>query len=84
MNTTASVNDIYQCLAQAHLLAEQMSQPRRAEHSLAKVFTSLAGDETTGLLAFAIWRGRSRLLSSLRSTASIRYDRATRVRHTHT
>jgi hypothetical protein len=84
MNTTASVNDINQCLAQAHLLAKRMSQPQRKEHSLAHVFTTLAGDETTGLLAFAIWRGRSRLISSLRNTASIRYDGVTRVRHART
>ena len=66
------------------MLAKQMSQPQRKEHSLAQAFTSLAGDETAGLLAFAIWRGRSRLLSSLRSTTSIRYDGAARVRHTRT
>ena len=84
MNTTISVNDINQCLAQAHLLAKQMNQPQRKEHSLAQVFTSLAGDETAGLLAFAIWRGRSRLISSLRNRTSIRYDGATRVRRART
>jgi hypothetical protein len=61
MTTTASVNDINHCVAQAHRLAQHIHQPQRKEHSLARAFTSLAGDETTGLLAFAIWRGRSQL-----------------------
>ena len=84
MNTTNSVNDINHCLAQAHMLAKHISQPQRTDHSLAQVFNTLAGDETTGLLAFAIWRGRSRLISSLRNRASIGYDGATRVRHART
>jgi hypothetical protein len=84
MRTTGSVNDINKCLDQAHLLVDQLSHPDGKEHSLARVFKSLAGDERTGLLAFAIWRGRSRLLSNLSTTAPIRYDGATRVRHART
>lgn len=61
MQTATSVNDIEHCVAQAHLLAQHIHQPQRQEHALARAFTSLAGDETTGLLALAIWRGRSQL-----------------------
>ena len=60
------VNDINQCLEQARALAK----PHRDNQSLQRAFTSLAGDETIGFLAYAIWRGRSRLLSSLRSKSA--------------
>ena len=51
------VNNIEYCLAQAHDL--------NIRHPLRRVFSYMAGDETTGLVAYAIWRGRSQLLSSL-------------------
>ena len=51
------VNDISQCLAQARHL--------NTRHPIRRVFSYLAGDDTTGLVAYAIWRGRSQLLSTL-------------------
>ena len=84
MRITGSVNDINKCLDQAHVLVNQLGYSDCKEHSLAQIFKSLAGVEKTGLLAFAIWRERSRLLSSLRTTAQIRYDALTRVRHART
>jgi len=51
------VNDIEHCLAQARYL--------NIRHPLRRVFSSMAGNETTGLVAYAIWRGRSQLLSTL-------------------
>lgn len=51
------VNDIGQCVAQAKHL--------NIRHPYRRIFCKLAGDETTGLLAYAIWRGRSQLISTL-------------------
>ena len=51
------VNDIEHCLRQARHL--------NIRHPIRRIFSQLAGDETTGLVAYAIWRGRSQLLSSL-------------------
>lgn len=73
------INDIEHCLAQAHQLTK--GDTRRP---LCRVFQCLAGDETTGLVAYAIWRGRSQVISILngapgykRSGASI--SRASRT-----
>lgn len=51
------VNDIDHCLEQAQHL--------NIRHPLCRAFSYMAGDETTGLIAYAIWRGRSQLLSTL-------------------
>lgn len=59
-NRQVLINDIEHCLAQAHLLTDPHTR-----HPLCQIFKSLAGDETTGLVAYAIWRGRSRILSLL-------------------
>ncbi|HEY59986.1 MAG TPA: hypothetical protein G4N92_04790 [Anaerolineae bacterium] len=63
------VNDINQCLEQAQSLAKHSHGLHWSDQSLQRAFTSLAGDETIGFLAYAIWRGRSRLLSSMRSNS---------------
>jgi len=55
------VNDIGQCVQQAKDL--DIHDPLR------RVFSSLAGDEITGLIAYAIWRGRSHLISNLQSAS---------------
>jgi hypothetical protein len=78
------INDINQCLEQAQYIAKRFEDKNQDDRGLLQIFTSLAGDEIVGLLAYVIWRGRSRLLSSLRSAPSISYDDATRVRHAQT
>ena len=84
-NTPPVVNDINQCLDHARILARGLQNTRRHDCELVQVFNSLAGDKTVGLLAYVIWRGRSRLLSSLRMTPTIRYDgECARGRHTRT
>lgn len=59
-NNRGLVNDIEHCLAEA----QQIANPH-IRHPFCKVFRHLAGDETTGLVAYAIWRGRSRIISIL-------------------
>jgi hypothetical protein len=55
--TSLPINSIENCLAQARDL--------NIRHPLRSAFSHLTGDETTGLVAYAIWRGRSQLLSTL-------------------
>ncbi len=57
------LNDISHCIEQAHLAANMLRNNRRPMKRLSDAFKHLAGDETIGILAFAIWRGRSGLLS---------------------
>ena len=78
------INDINLCLRQAQALARNLHNTRQKDLDFIKAFTSLAGNETAGLLAYGIWRGRSRLISSLRLTGKLRYDRGASVRHTRT
>jgi hypothetical protein len=59
------VNDISQCVEQADRLARRLRKNRRRDRAIYRAFTSLAGDETVGFLAFAIWRGRAQLLSKM-------------------
>ena len=66
------VNDISQCVEQAHSLARRLQTERRRDVSFCRAFTSLAGDETVGFLAYAIWRGRSELLSMIQTSAAQR------------
>ena len=75
------INDISQCVVRAQALAKGLTDRRCKDRELANVFTSLAGDEHVGILAYAIWRDRSRRLSRLRLDRPFRYDWATRVRH---
>ncbi len=51
------INDIDQCLAQAQNL--------NTHHPFHRVFCRLAGDETIGLIAYAIWRERSHFLYTM-------------------
>jgi len=55
------MNCIEDCLSQADLLNKGMD----AEPRLYRIFKYLARDEITGLMAYAIWRTRSQLLSTL-------------------
>ena len=64
MNT---INDIWHCLQYARVLSEKLSHTRCSEERVYKVFASLAGDTTVGFLAYVIWKGRGRWLSSLRT-----------------
>ncbi len=68
--TRHPVNDISQCVEQANRLARHMKDARQRDLSFHRAFSSLAGDKTIGLLAFAIWRGRSQLLSTIHSAAA--------------
>jgi hypothetical protein len=60
------INDINCCLKDAHCLVHRINHIRRSDLVLFSAFTSLAGDKVTGLLAYIIWRSRSRLISRLR------------------
>ena len=64
----ALVNDIGQCVAQAKDL--------NIRHPFRRVFSRLAGDETTGLIAYAIWRGRSQLISNIQSASDYKQSEA--------
>ena len=65
-----TVNDISLCIDQANRLAHRLQKKRGRDLSLCRAFTSLAGDETIGFLAYAIWRGRSQLLSAIHAAAA--------------
>jgi len=56
------INNIEHCLAQAQHL--------NIRHPIRIVFNHLASDETTGLVAYAIWRGRSNFLRASDHTLS--------------
>jgi hypothetical protein len=60
-----NINDIWQCLQDAKTLADQISDKQKGNR-VYQAFTSLAGDQTVGFLAYVIWKGRSSWLSSLR------------------
>lgn len=64
------VNDINKCVQQAQFIANRINKPHHSDRSLCQAFVSLAGDEITGFLAYAIWRGRSPLVSILQKTSS--------------
>lgn len=57
------INNIDQCLQQAQVISKRLHDPQLKDGSLCQVFGSLAGDASIGLLAYAIWRGRSELIS---------------------
>ena len=62
-----SVNDIWHCLEDAQVLADQFKKTCPNEKRIFHAFSSLAQDESVGFLAFVIWKGRGRWLSSLRN-----------------
>ena len=59
------INDISQCLQQAQALARQIHNIRQKDRDFIRAFSSLAGDDTVGLLAYGIWRGRSKQVPNL-------------------
>ena len=64
--TQQQVNDIRDCLEDAHALANQFKHTRYTDKRIFRVFASLAQDESVGFLAYVIWKGRGQGLSSLR------------------
>jgi len=58
-----------QCVEQADRLARRLRKNRRRDRAIYRAFTSLAGDETVGFLAFAIWRGRAQLLLKMHTAS---------------
>ena len=62
-----TINDIRQCLSDAKVLSNQFSNTQCRERRVYQIFTSLAGDKTTGFIAYVIWKSRGRWLSSLRN-----------------
>ena len=64
--TRYPVNDINQCIERAHTLAKSSHAKHPKYRSYHRIFVSLTGDEEIGWLAFAIWKGRSDLLSFIR------------------
>jgi hypothetical protein len=65
INMGHSINDIWHCLQDAKSLANQLSTKHTGDRAY-RAFTSLAGDQTVGFLAYVIWKGRGQGLSSLR------------------
>jgi hypothetical protein len=61
-----AINDIWCCLQDAQSLADQFDQTQH-DPRVFRAFTSLAGDENIGFLAYVIWKGRNSWLSSLRT-----------------
>ena len=61
-----SVNDIWHCLEDAQVLADQITSTRYTDKRIFRAFTSLAQDESVGFLAYVIWKGRGQGLSGLR------------------
>jgi hypothetical protein len=64
--TRCPVNDINQCIERARTLAKASHTRQPQNRSYHRIFVSLTGDEEIGWLAFAIWKGRSDLLSRIR------------------
>jgi hypothetical protein len=62
-----AINDIWRCLQDAQILADHFDQTQHDQHVF-RAFTSLAGDENVGFLAYVIWKGRNSWLSSLRTS----------------
>ena len=60
------INDIWRCLQDAQILADHIDQTHY-DPRVFRAFTSLAGDENVGFLAYVIWKGRNSWLSSLRT-----------------
>jgi len=65
MRNRLPVNNIDHCLQQAQVISRRLDNPHLKDGHLCRVFSVLAGNATTGLLAYAIWRGRSELFSHL-------------------
>lgn len=57
MQKQTIISNIDQCLVQAKTL--------NTHHPFRRVFCRLAGDETIGLIAYAIWRERSQFLYTM-------------------
>jgi hypothetical protein len=53
------INDFKICVQQARSLQRIQESDKR----FLQAFSHLAGDRTTGFLAYAIWRGRSNMIS---------------------
>ena len=53
------INDINHCIQQAR----SMQRIKENDEKLCQIFNYLAGDRAVGFLAFAIWRGRSNMLT---------------------
>jgi len=58
----APINDFNICIEQARSL----QRLNENDKNFLQVFSQLAGDSSTGFLAYAIWRGRSDMLSLFR------------------
>jgi hypothetical protein len=65
-STLCPVNDINQCIERARTLAKASHIKHPKYGSYRRIFVSLTGDEEIGWLAYAIWKGRSDLLSLIR------------------
>lgn len=61
------VNDVNQCIVRARNLVKVNHTKYSKNSSLHRIFVTLTGDEEIGWIAFAIWKGRSDLLSLFRS-----------------
>ena len=55
----APINDFNTCIQKARSL----QRLQESDKNFLMVFSNLAGDRATGFLAYAIWRGRSDMLS---------------------
>lgn len=68
MQKQTIISNIDQCLVQAKNL--------NTRHPFRRAFCRLAGDETTGLIAYAIWRERSQFLYTLISASDYKLSEA--------
>lgn len=63
-NMKTPINDFIHCVQQA----QSLQSIQESDNKLWQVFSRLAGDSTTGFIAYAIWRGRSNMLTLIQST----------------
>ena len=78
------LKDISHCIEQAELIVNMLRNNQRPSKRLSDVFKHLAGDDTIGILAFAIWRGRSGLLSHIQAASDNKEDEADTSGASHT
>jgi len=62
------INDIRQCIQQA----QSLQRVRERDKRFWQAFSYLAGDSTTGFLAYVIWRGRSNMLTCIENATNER------------
>jgi hypothetical protein len=65
-NMNIPINDFIHCVQQARSLQRHQESDKK----LWMAFSHLAGNSTTGFLAYAIWRGRSNMLTLIQNATN--------------